>query len=64
MSQLLRKGKPLPKKLAQLYTAELINALEFLHERNIFHRDLKPQNILVSETFHLKVTDFGESKKI
>jgi len=44
--------------------AEIILALEYLHNMNISHRDLKPQNILLDEAYHIKICDFGEAKII
>ena len=46
----------------QFYAAELVLALEFLHERRIIHRDLKPENILLNERMHILITDFGSAK--
>jgi serine/threonine protein kinase len=43
---------------------ELVNALEHLRKNNIVHRDLKPKNILLDDTFHCKITDFGAAKEI
>ena len=43
---------------------QLCEALEFLHGRNLFHRDLKTENILVSREdgrYALKVADFGRT---
>jgi serine/threonine protein kinase len=34
-----------------------------MNEKNYVHRDLKPENILIDKHMHLKITDFGESKK-
>lgn len=47
---------------ARFYCAEICMALEYLHEHGIVHRDIKPDNMLVSATGHVKLTDFGLSK--
>ena len=41
------------------YFLQLLNAINACHKMNIVHRDLKLQNILLSDTFQLKVADFG-----
>lgn len=47
---------------ALFYCAEITMALEYLHKHGIIHRDIKPDNMLLSETGHVKLTDFGLSK--
>lgn len=42
--------------------AELILAIEYLHEKGIVHRDLKPDNILLDNRGHIKLADFGLSE--
>lgn len=51
------------EKRARFYAAELVLALNFLHENNIVYRDLKPQNIIIGKDGHVKLTDFGLSKE-
>lgn len=49
---------------AAFYLAEIILALEHLHNHNILHRDLKPENVLLSSDGHICLTDFGLSKDL
>ncbi|PRT54700.1 Serine/threonine-protein kinase YPK1 [Wickerhamiella sorbophila] len=47
---------------ARFYTAELLCALECLHEYNVIYRDLKPENILIDYSGHIALCDFGLCK--
>ncbi|KAK6533918.1 hypothetical protein TWF281_005262 [Arthrobotrys megalospora] len=47
---------------AKFYIAELILALEHLHNHDIVYRDLKPENILLDANGHIALCDFGLSK--
>jgi serine/threonine-protein kinase len=44
------------------FTCQLANAVDHAHRAGVLHRDLRPGNMLVSETGLLKVTDFGTSR--
>jgi len=43
------------------YILQMIDALEFCHNKNVIHRDIKPENILVGYFGELKIADFGWS---
>jgi serine/threonine protein kinase len=47
-----------PVALARFYTAEMVSALEYMHEKKVVHRDLKPENILLDKNYHLKLVSF------
>ena len=46
------------------YLAEVLVAIQQLHERNIIYRDLKPENILLDKHGHIKLIDFGFAKQV
>jgi len=60
----IRRAGRLPNQIAKIYSAEIILAFEYLHDKHIMYRDLKPENILIHYNGHIKITDFGFSKKI
>ncbi|RHZ89051.1 hypothetical protein Glove_19g94 [Diversispora epigaea] len=48
----------------RFYMLQLLDAVEYMHDRNILHRDLKLENIFISEDMDLKVGDFGLSVEL
>lgn len=60
----LQEERRIAERRAKLYCAEIVLALEHLHNLNFIYRDLKPENILIDTDGHLKLTDFGYTKKL
>ncbi|XP_032239899.2 microtubule-associated serine/threonine-protein kinase 3 isoform X2 [Nematostella vectensis] len=61
-ASLLKNIGALPADLARMYFAETVLAVEYLHSYGIVHRDIKPDNLLITSLGHIKLTDFGLSK--
>lgn len=62
--QHLKKNGPFSEQKSRFYIAEVILAIEYLHQRNIIFRDLKPENVLLDHEGHVKITDFGLAKEL
>lgn len=60
--QELRKVKRFSLERAKFYNMEVVSAISYLHSLLIVYRDLKPENVLLHRTGHIKLTDFGFAK--
>ncbi|RTG87932.1 protein kinase X [Schistosoma bovis] len=60
----LREVGHFSSETTRFYTSEIILALKYLHSLNIVYRDLKPENLLLDYSGHLKMTDFGFAKHV
>ena len=63
LSKHLYHEKRFNEQRAKFYLCEVLLALEDLHKRDIIFRDLKPDNVVLDENGHCKLTDFGLSKE-
>lgn len=55
----VRKYGPLPMHAVWFYLAEILAALQAMHDVNVCHRDIKPDNVLIDAEGHVSVTDLG-----
>lgn len=62
MREMIYRHGPFSESTALKYLAELVLALEFLHENHIIYGDLKPENIMIDRDGHLRLIDFGLSR--
>ncbi|XP_027858624.1 citron Rho-interacting kinase isoform X3 [Xiphophorus couchianus] len=64
MSLLNRYEDQFDESMAQFYLAELVEAIQAVHQLGYVHRDVKPENILIDRTGHIKLADFGSAAKL
>ncbi|KAI5054946.1 hypothetical protein GOP47_0030091 [Adiantum capillus-veneris] len=57
--QVIKANDDLTQEHFQFFLYQLLRALKFIHSANIFHRDLKPKNVLANSDCKLKLCDFG-----
>lgn len=60
----LRRAGRFNESRSRFYGAQIVLALEYLHNLSIIYRDLKPENLLFDNKGYLKITDFGFAKHI
>ncbi|XP_078180041.1 mitogen-activated protein kinase kinase kinase NPK1-like isoform X4 [Carex rostrata] len=64
ISSLLSKFGSFPEAVIRMYTKQLLQGLDYLHQNKIIHRDIKGANILVDNKGCIKLADFGASKQV
>ncbi|KAI9260475.1 hypothetical protein BDA99DRAFT_512174 [Phascolomyces articulosus] len=60
LDYIISHGK-LKEKHARRFARQIVSALDYCHRNSIVHRDLKIENILISQSGHVKIIDFGLS---
>ncbi|NMD94874.1 Stk1 family PASTA domain-containing Ser/Thr kinase [Rhodococcus sp. BL-253-APC-6A1W] len=59
LRELLRERGPMPPHAAAAVAAPVLGALAVAHRAGLVHRDVKPENVLISEAGEVKIADFG-----
>jgi hypothetical protein len=64
LKALIEREAPLPERAAVELALQVAGGLAFAHEHGLVHRDVKPQNVLLTEDGRAKVTDFGIARSL
>merc|ERR1711998_696352 len=60
----LRRAGRFTNEVTRFYAGEIVLAFDYLHKQDIVYRDLKPENLLLDQDGHVKITDFGFAKRV
>jgi len=53
----------LDEKLSRTFFKQIVAGMQAMHKEQLAHRDIKPQNVLLTNDFSIKIADFGSSKR-
>lgn len=63
LQSIVDQSGPIPYPEAVNYIAQVTNAVDYLHQRHILHRDIKPDNIMITADYKAILIDFGSARE-
>ncbi|GAA5977680.1 hypothetical protein JCM11641_001376 [Rhodosporidiobolus odoratus] len=64
LSAIIKKFGRIPESLVGLYTLQVLQGLQYLHDQGVIHRDIKGSNILATKEGSIKLADFGVATRV
>ena len=64
MNEMIKRRKSLTEEEARYFMLQIIDAVSFMHDANVIHRDLKLGNLFLNKHLNIKVGDFGLATKL
>ena len=59
----ISRYKKFSEEQTRFFIANMIYAIQYIHEHNVIHRDIKPENLVLDENGYVRITDFGIAKE-
>lgn len=59
---LIKKYGTLSEECTRHFAAQILDAIQYMHDNGVIHRDIKPENILLDDELRVQITDFGTAR--
>jgi mitogen-activated protein kinase 1/3 len=64
LNRIIQSDRHLTEEIIYSVAYQLLCGLSYLHAANVMHRDVKPQNVLIGSSWHVKLCDFGSARTV
>lgn len=59
---LIKKYNTLNEDCVRYFSAQILDAIKYMHDNGVIHRDIKPENVLLDDKLRVQITDFGTAR--